>query len=129
MSALNFRREISATMEEAIERTTAALLSEGFGILTQINFHQKVREKLGKEIRPVVILGACSPGLAYAAYLRVPEVAAVLPCNAVVSELGSGKVSIEFAKPSVIMGILGDSGLTELAGEADIRLQRALERI
>jgi uncharacterized protein (DUF302 family) len=89
--------------------------------------HHKIKEKTGKDIVPTVILGACNPNLAYEAYTANPDVASLLPCNAVVRETSPGKVSLEFAAPSGMMRILGDQQLTELAKEADTRIQRALE--
>jgi uncharacterized protein (DUF302 family) len=126
MSDINFKREIADTVDSAIERATRALAAEGFGILTRIDMHSKIKEKTGKDIVPTVILGACNPNLAYEAYTANPDVASLLPCNAVIRELAPGKISLEFAAPSGMMRILGDQKLTELAKEADARIQRAL---
>jgi uncharacterized protein (DUF302 family) len=129
MTAINFKREISATVDEAVERTIRALAAEGFGILTRIDMHSKIKEKTGKDIVPTVILGACNPGLAYEAYTANSDVASLLPCNAVVREIAPGKISVELAAPSGMMRILGDAKLTELAREADAKIERALEAV
>ncbi len=126
MSGINFKREIAESMDMAIDRATKALAAEGFGILTRIDMHSKIKEKTGKDIVPTVILGACNPNLAYDAYTANADVAGLLPCNAVVRELAPGKISLEFVAPSGMMRILGDQQLTELAKEADVRIQRAL---
>ncbi len=126
MTTINFKREISDTVDHAIERATRALAAEGFGILTRIDMHSKIKEKTGKDIVPTVILGACNPNLAYEAYTANPDVASLLPCNAVVRELAPGRISLEFAAPTGMMRMLGDQKLTELAAEADARIQRAL---
>lgn len=126
MSTVNFKREIQASVDQAIERVTKALGAEGFGILTRIDMHSKIREKTGKEIVPTVILGACNPLLAYEAYTANSDVASLLPCNAVIREVGPGRISVELAAPSAMMLILGDARLTELARDADTRIQRAL---
>jgi len=126
MTTINFKREIADTVDHAIERITKALGAEGFGILTRIDMHSKIKEKTGKEIIPTVILGACNPMLAYEAYTANSDVASLLPCNAVVREIAPGKISLELAKPSAMMQILGDAGLTELAREADAKIERAL---
>lgn len=126
MTAINFKREISATVDEAVERTTKALAAEGFGILTRIDMHSKIKEKTGKDIVPTVILGACNPMLAYEAYTANSDVASLLPCNAVVREIAPGNISLELAKPSGMMQILGDAGLAKLAQEADAKIERAL---
>jgi len=126
MSPINFKREIADTVDHAIERVTKALGAEGFGILTRIDMHSKIREKTGKEIIPTVILGACNPNLAYEAYTANSDVASLLPCNAVIREVAPGRVSLEFVKPTAMMQILGDAKLAELAREADTKIERAL---
>lgn len=126
---INFKREIPATLDQAIERVTKALGAEGFGILTRIDMHLKIKEKTGKEIMPTVILGACNPTLAYEAYSMNSNVASLLPCNAVIRELSPGRVSVELAAPSAMMRILGDDQLTALAGAADVRIEKALANI
>ncbi|MHB0926629.1 MAG: DUF302 domain-containing protein [Gallionellaceae bacterium] len=126
MTTINFKREIADTVDHAIERITKALGAEGFGILTRIDMHSKIKEKTGKEIIPTVILGACNPMLAYEAYTANSDVASLLPCNAVIREIAPGRVSVELAKPTAMMQILGDAGLAELAREADAKIERAL---
>jgi uncharacterized protein (DUF302 family) len=126
MNSINFKREIADTVDNAIERATRALGAEGFGILTRIDMHSKIKEKTGKDIVPTVILGACNPNLAYEAYTANTDVASLLPCNAVIREVAAGRVSLEFAAPSGMMRILGDQQLTDLAKEADTRIERAL---
>jgi uncharacterized protein (DUF302 family) len=127
MNNINFKREISETMDRAIERVTKALGAEGFGILTRIDMHSKIKEKTGKDIIPTVILGACNPNLAYEAYTANSDVASLLPCNAVIREVVPGKVSVELVKPTAMMQILGDAKLADLAREADARVERALQ--
>ena len=129
MTGINFKREIADTVDHAIERVTKALGAEGFGILTRIDMHLKIKEKTGKDIVPTVILGACNPNLAYEAYTANTDVASLLPCNAVVREIGPGRISVELAAPSGMMRILGDAKLTELAREADMHIERALAAV
>lgn len=129
MSDINFKKEVSGTVESVVERVTQALKTEGFGILTRIDFHSKMKEKLGKDLLPTVILGACNPALAYEAYLANSDVTSLLPCNAVVREVGAGRVSVELAKPSALMRMLGDAKLVALAGQADESLSRVLGKI
>jgi uncharacterized protein (DUF302 family) len=126
MTEINFKREISDTFDHAIERATKALAAEGFGILTRIDMHTKIREKTGKDIVPTVILGACNPNLAYEAYSANSNVASLLPCNAVVREIAPGKISLEFAKPTSLMEMMGDKQLVALAVEADAKIERAI---
>jgi uncharacterized protein (DUF302 family) len=129
MNRVNFKRELDDTLDHAIERVTKALGAEGFGIMTRIDMHSKLKEKLGKDIIPTVILGACSPRLAYEAYTMNSDVAGVLPCNAVLRELAPGRISVELAAPSAMMGVLGDAKLSELASAADILIEKALSNV
>ncbi len=129
MAEINFKREINSTLDQAIERATKALGAEGFGVLTRIDMHSKIKEKTGKDIIPTVILGACNPMLAYEAYSANSDVASLLPCNAVMREVAPGKISLEFVKPTAMMQILGDTGLANLAREADTRIERALANV
>ena len=126
MPGINFKREIQATMDSAVERATKALAAEGFGVLTRIDMHSKIKEKTGKDIVPTVILGACNPMLAFEAYTANTDVASLLPCNAVVREIAPGRISLEFVAPTAMMKILGDAQLAALAKEADTRIERAL---
>ena len=127
MTAVNFKREISCSVDQAVERATKALGAEGFGVLTRIDMHSKIKEKTGKDVIPTVILGACNPNLAYEAYTANSDVASLLPCNAVIREIAAGKISVEFVKPTAMMQILGDTGLANLAREADAKIERALQ--
>src|SRR5512142_1906962 len=129
MTTINFKREIACPFDQAIERATKALGAEGFGVLTRIDMHSKIKEKTGKDIIPTVILGACNPNLAFEAYTANSDVASLLPCNAVIREVAPGKVSVEFAMPTGMMKILGDAQLTALAAEADGRIERALGKL
>ena len=129
MKVVNFKREINCSVDDAIKRVSEALQDEGFGILTRIDFHTKIKEKLNIDLSPTVILGACNPTLAYEAFKRNTDVASLLPCNVVVRDLGKGKVSIEVAKPTAMMEMLGDSELVNLAEDADVRLKNILEKL
>ncbi len=129
MQTINFKKELNGQFEEIILALTNELQIEGFGILNRTDMHKKFQEKLGKQVAPVTILGACNPALAYEVYQANSDVASLLPCNAVVRDLGQGKISVELAKPTALMQILGDPKLVEAAEDADHRLARVLERL
>ncbi len=129
MTTINFKREISATVDQAVERATRALGAVGFGVLTRIDMHSKIMEKTGKDIIPTVILGACNPNLAYEAYTANSDVASLLPCNAVIREIAPGRISLEFIRPTAMMQILGDVRLAELARAADVKIESALANV
>lgn len=127
MASINIKRNVADTLDGGIERITRSLATQGFGVLTRIDLHTKIKDKIGKDVTPTVILGACNPNLAYEAYTANSDVASLLPCNVVVREVSPGALSIECALPSGMMQILGNAHLTELAGKADVLVSRALE--
>ncbi len=129
MQEVNFKKEVSGEVETYVTKVTEKLKEQGFGVLTRIDLHTKIKEKINKDVSPTVILGACNPQLAYEAFLENPDVASLLPCNAVIRDIGEGRVSVELAKPTFMMKMLDDSKLVELAKEADRRLGVALSEI
>ena len=123
---INFKRTVDLDFETAVDRLISALKDAGFGVLTRIDLNVKIKEKIGKDIPQTTILGACNPTLAYEAFLANPDVTSLLPCNAVVRAIATGKVSLELAKPSAMMRILNDKKLESLATKADDALEHAL---
>lgn len=129
MSKISFKTEMSGTLEEVITKLSQELQKEGFSILTRIDFHTKIKEKLGKELLPIIILGACNPNMAYEAYMANHDVTNILPCNAVLRELPSGKFSVELAKATSLMKVLEDEKLSQLAQQADLRLEKIIKNL
>lgn len=129
MTAINFKKEVNLAPEEAVTKITPLLQKVGFGILTRIDFHLKMKEKLGKDIPPVIILGACNPQLAFDAYQVMTDITSLIPCNVVIREIKPGRVSVEIAKASSMMQILGDSSLLSPAKNADEALLSALNQL
>ena len=126
MKAISFKTEAPGQVEDAVKRITEVLKTEGFGVLTRVDLHTKIKEKLGKDLLPTVILGTCSPELAYEAYRTNTDVTSLLHCNVVVREVAPQRISLEIAKPTALMEILEDERLTQLAKQADERLARVL---
>jgi uncharacterized protein (DUF302 family) len=111
--------------EEAIPRVKEALKAEGFGILTEIDVRLTMREKLGAEMEPYIILGACNPPLAHRALEQERDIGLLLPCNVVVRSEGNGS-RVEVADPQAMLGIVGNEELNAVAEEAKRRLQRVV---
>ncbi|RPI51065.1 MAG: DUF302 domain-containing protein [Acidobacteria bacterium] len=121
------RIELPIAYEQAIERATAALKDQGFGVLTTIDVRQTLKQKLDREFRKYVILGACNPPLADRALHTELEVGLLLPCNVIVYELEPGRSVVSAMAPLAALGIVGDNpALQAVAAEADDRLRRAL---
>jgi uncharacterized protein (DUF302 family) len=118
---------ISLAYEEAVERAGAALKAEGFGVLTTIDVQQTLKQKLDREFRKYVILGACNPHLADRALHAELEIGLLLPCNVIVYEVAPGRSAVAAMAPIAALGIVGEnSELQAVAREADERLRRAL---
>jgi uncharacterized protein (DUF302 family) len=115
-------------VEEADRRIRAALKDEGFGVLTEIDVRDTLRKKLGVEIAPYWILGACNPALALQAISAEPDVGLLLPCNVVVRETPEGKTMVEALDPVVQLEITANERLRALAAQVRDRLLRALEK-
>lgn len=121
------RIEIPLDHDRAVERTTAALKEEGFGVLTTIDVQQTLKQKLDREFRKYVILGACNPPLADRALHAELEVGLLLPCNVIVYDASPGRSVVAAMAPMAALGVVGDNTeLESVAQEADVRLRRAL---
>lgn len=129
MRPLNFKKEVVGTLDTVISRLTEALKKQGFGVLTRIDFHQKMKEKLNEDVPPTVILGACNPRLAFEAYQTTTDVTSLIPCNAVVREVGTGRFSVELTSPSALMEVLGNPALATQAEAADAALKQVLTEL
>lgn len=121
------RVDVPLSYEVAVDRTTQALKAEGFGILTTIDVKQTLKQKLDREFRKYVILGACNPPLADRALHAELEIGLLLPCNVIVYESEPGRSVVAAMAPIAALGIVGDNAqLASVATEADQRLRRAL---
>lgn len=132
METVGWDVSLSGTVDSGIERATAALKEEGFGILTRVDVHKAFSEKLGKDFRPYVILGACNPSLAYRALEKRPEAGLLLPCNVVVEEAGPGRCVVRVVNPAEMMkpgGLDQDPDLAAVGREADAKLRRVVEKL
>lgn len=114
--------------DEAKARITAALAEQGFGVLTEIDVKATLKKKLGEDVRPYTILGACNPQLARRALTEDPGVGLLLPCNVCLWEEDGGTV-ISIARPDSLFAIVGNPAVLPIAEEAGTRLRAALARV
>lgn len=120
--------ELPLAFGDAVARVKDALKQEGFGILTEIDLQAAFREKLGREFRPYVILGACNPPLAYSAINADPAVGLLLPCNVTVESVDEQRTVVRLTNPEVLLATssLGPSPeLARVARDAGERMARA----
>ena len=125
-----FGKIVAVPYGEAIEKTRAALKEQGFGVLTEIDVQKTMKEKLGADFRPYVILGGCNPSLAHQALQADLSIGLLLPCNVIVYDNGDGTSTVEALDPEAALGIVGDNpAIAAVAREAAARLHRALDRL
>jgi len=101
-----------------------ALKVEGFGILTEIDLRAAFREKLNREFRPFVILGACNPPLAYSAINADPVVGLLLPCNVTVESIGEQRSIVRLTNPEALLAAAAVGGSRELVSVAQDAQER-----
>ena len=125
-----YTRELpGVAFDQAIERTTAALKTEGFGVLTTIDVKDTLKKKIGADFRRYVILGACNPEFAHRALHSQLGIGLLLPCNVTVFEGNEGQTVVQVIKPASMFEVVHQPGLEGLVAEVDQRLRRALEHI
>jgi uncharacterized protein (DUF302 family) len=123
-SDVALRATTSLPFDDAVAAVRRALQDEGFGVLTEIDVQATLRAKLGEEIDPYVILGACNPMYAHRALQVEPELGTLLPCNVVVHRVG-GRTHVLAVDPNAMLGIVGNPDLDPIAAEIRGRLERA----
>ena len=114
------------SFDEAVEKVTEELKKEGFGILSEINIHEKLKEKLNVDFRKYRILGACNPPSAYKALQAENKIGTMLPCNVIVQELDNGKTEVAAVDPVASMMAVGNSELESIAKEIRTKLQKVI---
>jgi uncharacterized protein (DUF302 family) len=121
-----FTVHLDADYEDALESTVAALKEQGFGIITQIDMKQTLKQKIGVDFRKYAILGACDPKLANRALSTEPEMGLLLPCNVVVyeDEDGAGGTTVSIVDPIGMLGSIEEPGLQQVADEAHAKLSK-----
>lgn len=112
--------------DEAVKKVTEELKKEGFGVLSEIDIHKKLKKKLDVDFRKYKILGACNPPKAFQALQFEDKIGTMLPCNVIVQELDNGKVEVAAVNPVASMLAVDNRALTEVANEIEEKLQRVI---
>lgn len=120
---------LNADFATALERVTAALKLEGFGILTEIDVRETLKKKLDVDFRPYKILGACNPPLAHRALSVAPEIGLLLPCNVTVAYVEDGVTDVSLVDPIAMLGVVRYAELEPVAQDAAARLARVAQAL
>ncbi len=122
------RRLSGTTLDEALPRVTAALASQGFGVLTEIDVQATLKKKLDVDMAPYRILGACNPALAHKTLTAEPAVGLLLPCNVIVVEDGQD-VIVSAIDPEVMFQVVSRPDIAPMAQEVKALLETVLQAI
>ncbi|MBX5452984.1 MAG: DUF302 domain-containing protein [Acidobacteriia bacterium] len=124
-----FAKTLDVPFDTAIARTLAALKERGFGLVSEIDVKETLKQKIGVEFRPYRILGACNPKLAHRALTLEDKVGTMLPCNVIVQELEPGKSEVAAIDPVASMQAINNPRLRDLAEEVRRELQAVVQSL
>jgi uncharacterized protein (DUF302 family) len=115
--------------DQAVDKVTEALKTEGFGVLTEIDVKATLKKKIDVDRKPYKILGACNPGLANQALNADPDIGLLLPCNVVVREEDNGAVTVAFMDPAAVLKLVEQPGVAALANEVRGKLEKVRDQL
>lgn len=119
-----FSVSVSGRFDDVVERVTAALQQEGFGVLTEIDVAATLKKKIDVDRLPYKILGACNPGLAHQAIQADPDIGLLLPCNVVVRQEEDESITVVFMDPVAVLSLVEKPGVDVLGSDVRSRLER-----
>lgn len=129
MAPYHFSVTIHEEFSLAVERTRKALADQGFGVVSEIDVAAVLKDKLGVDHHPYLILGACNPGFARTAVESEPAIGVLLPCNVVVRATEGDEVVVDFMDPAVMIGLVGEKRVHEIAEDVRARLEMARDAV
>ena len=127
--AYYFSKTLNTSFNEAVEKVTAALSAEGFGVISEIDLHEKIKYKLGVDFKKYRILGACNPAYSYRALQAEDKIGIMLPCNVLVIEQGDNEIEIATVNPSDAMMAVHNDVVADVAALVGEHLQKALNSL
>jgi len=125
----HFSKTLYVSFDEAVKQITEGLKTEGFGVITEINMHDKLKEKLGVDFKRYKILGACNPQYAYKALQAEDKIGTMLPCNVLVIEQGQNEIEISAVNPVASMQAIANPSLGNIALEVTNKLKNVIDNL
>lgn len=122
-----FSKTLKTDFDSAVKKTEEALKTEGFGVLSVIDIHEKLKEKLNVDFRKYRILGACNPPLAYQALQKEDKIGTMLPCNVIVQQLSDSETEVAAIDPVASMQAVENDSLGDVAGQVRDKLKKVIE--
>ena len=129
MISYGFKKTISRPINEAETIIRTTLEKHGFGVLTRIDLQEKLKQKIGVDIKKYIILGACNPPNAYAALQAEEDIGLMLPCNVILYEEEEQTTTVAVIKPSAAMGMIENKALEEVAKKVENALQQVFDEV
>ena len=129
MSSYTCGKSIALAFDAAVDRVTSELAKEGFGVLSEIDVAATLKKKLGQDMPPYKILGACNPQFASQALAAEPQIGALLPCNVVVRVDAAGSTPVEFMDPNAVLRLVDHPDVARLAGDVRLRLGKVMDAL
>jgi uncharacterized protein (DUF302 family) len=127
--AYYYTKTTTLTYEDALRRVQDELKSEGFGVITEIDVKETLKEKLNVDFRKYKILGACNPAFAHQALQVESRIGTMLPCNVIVQELEDGRVEVSAINPLESMKTVGNPALQHIGSQVAARLESIIQRL
>ena len=124
-----YAKTISGDFDSVVEKVSAELQKEGFGVLANIDIQAALKNKLGVDFRKYRILGACNPPFAIKALEAEDKIGTMLPCNVVLQEVAEGQVEVVAVNPVESMKAVQNDKLIEIAGQIGEKLQRVIQAL
>lgn len=124
-----FNKTVNGTFNNVVEKVTDLLSKEGFGILTEIDIQQTLKNKLNVNFKKYKILGACNPPFAYKALIAEDKIGTMLPCNVIVQELGDNTIEVAAVNPLVSMQAVKNSELIDVAEKVSEKLKKVINNL
>lgn len=125
----HFSKTLTGSWDEVKIKVIQTLKEEGFGVLSNINIQEALKNKLGVDFRPYEILGACNPGFAHQALTAEPNIGTMLPCNVIMQDMGEGKIQVSAVDPVASMQAIQNENLEGIATEVQQKLKKFIEHL